>query len=57
MLIVGMISTRQEAMEIQFIAKLFVVGNRARALSNQIKNKENIKKLEKRVNKRKQIRK
>jgi len=37
MLIVGMINTRQEAMEIQDIAKRFVIGNRARFLAQQIR--------------------
>lgn len=37
MMIVGQISTPQEAKEIEFIAKSFVVGNRARLLA--MKNK------------------
>lgn len=37
MLLVGMVNTRQEAMELQGIVKRFVVGNRARFLAKQIK--------------------
>lgn len=32
MMIVGMVHTKEEALEITFIAKSFVVGNRAREL-------------------------
>ena len=32
MMIVGQISSRQEAKEIEFITKSFIVGNRAREL-------------------------
>ena len=35
MMIVGNISGEQEAKEIEFITKHFVVGNRARALASQ----------------------
>jgi len=37
MLIVGQVTTPQEAEEIEFIAKSFVVGNRAKVLAHQIK--------------------
>jgi hypothetical protein len=37
MMIVGEISNKEEAREITFIAKLFVVGQRARFLSSQVK--------------------
>jgi len=37
MLIVGEISSKEEAVEIRFIAKLFVVGERARYLAQQNK--------------------
>lgn len=33
MMIVGQVSTPEEATEVEFIAKSFVVGNRARALA------------------------
>ena len=36
MLIVGQVSTPEQAREIQFIVRLFVVGNRARVLSQQV---------------------
>ncbi|MCX6664548.1 MAG: hypothetical protein NT038_00585 [Euryarchaeota archaeon] len=39
MMIVGQISTPEEAKEMEFIAKSLVVGNRIRALALQIKNK------------------
>jgi len=39
MLIVGQVSNKEEANEITFIAKLFVVGQRARFLASQ-KDKE-----------------
>jgi len=39
MMIVGQISSEEEAQEITFIAKLFVVGQRARVLAHQC-NKE-----------------
>jgi hypothetical protein len=39
MLIVGQVSSKEEANEITFIAKLFVVGQRARYLAKQ--NKDN----------------
>jgi len=35
MLIVGQVSSKEEANEITFIAKLFVVGQRARHLAHQ----------------------
>jgi hypothetical protein len=35
MIIVGQVSSKEEAMEINFIAKLFVVGQRARVLAKQ----------------------
>ena len=35
MMIVGQVSDKDEAKEISFIAKLFVVGQRARDLANQ----------------------
>ena len=37
MMIVGQISTSQEAKEIEFITKHFIAGNRARILASQIK--------------------
>jgi len=39
MLIVGQVSNKEEANEISFIAKLFVVGQRARELANEKKKK------------------
>ena len=39
MLIVGQVSSKEEANEITFIAKLFVVGQRARYLAQE-KNKK-----------------
>ncbi len=35
MMIVGQVSSEEEAQEITFIAKLFVVGQRARVLGHQ----------------------
>ena len=35
MLIVGQVSSKEEANEISFIAKLFVVGQRARYLAHE----------------------
>lgn len=35
MMIVGQVSSKEEANEITFIAKMFVIGNRARLLSKQ----------------------
>jgi hypothetical protein len=35
MIIVGQVSSKEEAMEIDFIAKLFAVGQRARVLAQQ----------------------
>ena len=40
MMIVGQVSSKEEAEEISFIAKLFVVGQRARFLATQ-RNKNN----------------
>ena len=40
MLIVGQVSSQEEANEITFIAKLFVVGQRARDLAHQNNNKK-----------------
>jgi hypothetical protein len=37
MMIVGQISSEQEAKEMEFVAKCLVVGNRARVLAAQIK--------------------
>ena len=37
MMIVGQISTPQEAKEMEFVAKVLVVGNRARVLAQKIK--------------------
>lgn len=37
MMIVGQVSTPEEAKEIEFITKSFVVGNRARALALQLR--------------------
>ena len=39
MLIVGQIANKEEANEITFIAKLFVVGQRARDLAHETKEK------------------
>ena len=39
MIIVGQVSSKEEAKEITFIAKLFVVGQRARVLSQQNEKK------------------
>jgi len=36
MMIVGQISSPEEATEIEFIAKSYVVGNRARALTHTL---------------------
>ena len=38
MMIVGQISTQEEAKEIEFIAKTLVTGNRARYLALKIKH-------------------
>jgi hypothetical protein len=35
MIIVGQVSSREEANEVEFIARSFIVGNRARALALQ----------------------
>lgn len=37
MLIVGQISSPQEAKEMEFVTKVFVVGNRARILAQRLK--------------------
>ena len=39
MIIVGQVNNKEEANEISFIAKLFVVGQRARDLAQQNKKK------------------
>ena len=39
MMIVGQISTHNEAKELEFITKSFVVGNRARELALKARNK------------------
>lgn len=36
MMIVGQVSSPEEATEVEFIAKSFVVANRARALASQL---------------------
>ena len=38
MMIVGQVSTPEEAKEIEFITKLFIVGNRARILAHEHKD-------------------
>jgi len=38
MLIVGTVSNKNEAKEIEFIARLFLVGNRARRLAKEGNN-------------------
>jgi len=40
MMIVGQVSSKEEASEITFIAKLFVVGQRARDLAHEKNNKK-----------------
>jgi len=37
MMIVGQVSSKQEAKEMEFIAKCLVVGNRAKVLAGKIK--------------------
>ncbi len=37
MMIVGQVSNKKEAKEMEFVAKCLVVGNRARVLASQIK--------------------
>jgi hypothetical protein len=37
MMIVGQVSTQEEAKEMEFVAKILVVGNRARVLASQTK--------------------
>jgi hypothetical protein len=37
MMIVGQVSTQEEAKEMEFVAKILVVGNRARMLASKIK--------------------
>jgi len=39
MMIVGQVSTPEEAKEIEFITKLFVVGNRVRSLVPKTKSR------------------
>jgi hypothetical protein len=41
MMIVGQVSTQEEAKEMEFIAKLLVVGKRARVLASKSKGTEN----------------
>lgn len=41
MMIVGQVSDKDEAKEITFIAKLFVVGQRARDLAHECDKKNN----------------
>ena len=41
MKIVGQVNNKEEANEITFIAKLFVVGQRARHLAHESKKKHN----------------
>lgn len=43
MMIVGQVSTPEEANEIEFVAKLLVVERRAKVLALKIKDKEKIK--------------
>ena len=40
MMIVGQVDNKEEANEINFIAKLFVVGQRARLLAHQKDNRK-----------------
>jgi len=40
MMIVGQVSSPEEAKEMEFIAKMLVVGNRARILALQVKEEE-----------------
>jgi hypothetical protein len=40
MMIVGQVSSAEEAKEIENIAKLLVVGNRAKLLASKIKKRE-----------------
>jgi hypothetical protein len=37
MMIVGQVSTQEEAKEMEFVAKILVVGNRARVLASMTK--------------------
>jgi hypothetical protein len=37
MMIVGQVSTQEEAKEMEFVAKILVVGNRARVLASKSK--------------------
>ena len=41
MIIVGQVSNKQEAMEIQMIAKMSIVAQRARFLGRQLNDKSN----------------
>lgn len=36
MLLVGLVSTPEQAKELEYITKLFIIGNRARVLSQQV---------------------
>ena len=38
MLLVGQVSTPEQAKELEFITKLFIVGNHARKLAHKIKD-------------------
>ena len=40
MMIVGQVSTTEEAKQMEFIVKMFVVGNRAKFLAGQTKKVE-----------------
>ena len=40
-MIVGQVSTQEEAKEMEFVAKILVVGNRARVLALKAKGMEN----------------
>jgi hypothetical protein len=40
MLIIGQVSTKEEAEELTFIAKLFTVGQRARLLAREMRDRQ-----------------
>jgi hypothetical protein len=44
MLIIGLVSTREEQWEIRSIAQVWIVRERVRYLANQQKNSKNVKK-------------
>jgi hypothetical protein len=44
MIIVGQVSSREEAEEIEYISRLSVIANRARALAGKTKKNENVDK-------------